>query len=142
MSKGRRPYFIILGIILIPFFAYKFIGLSEYNKYPAKITGFREVQRRYPGYRGGGGYENVDIPVVEYYKGKDTVSFEAGQLNYFAFYSTGEQLTVLERKDDHYRVKLHTLWYYYLPVYQFLLLFVIFGVVAGIYRFVRSYKTT
>lgn len=142
MSKGWWPYIIILGVILIPFFVYKYAGLDEYYQYPAKVTGFREVQRKYPGYRGGGGYENVDIPVIEYYNGKDTVSFEAGQRNYFAFYSTGEELTVLERKDDKYKVKLHTLWYYYLPLPQFISLLLSLCVVMGIYRFMSTYKSS
>ncbi|MEL1244230.1 hypothetical protein AAEO56_08165 [Flavobacterium sp. DGU11] len=121
------------------FFSYKLIGLNEYNKYPGTITGFREAQRRYGGFRTGGGYETITIPTVEYYKDNDTINFEAGQLNYFAFYSKGENVTVLERKDDPYKTKLHTFWYYYMPIPHLIIVMLLSGLAIGMYWFLINY---
>jgi len=46
---------VILGIVFIPFFIYKYSKLSDYHKYPGIIKGFETVYAHYPGYKTKGG---------------------------------------------------------------------------------------
>ena len=123
---------IILGIVFIPFFIYKTFRLSEYNKYRGKIIEVEEVNVYYPGFKNKGGYELRYIPLVEYYTKKDTSSFSEGTLNYFSFYKKGDEVTVLERKDNPYKTHIYSFWYYYLLIPELIILlltsFILFAI--------------
>jgi len=136
MSKNKIAAIVLLGIVLIPFFVYKQFRLNEYNKYPGIIKGFTETDVYYPGFRGSGGYETRTMPEVEYYTQKDTFTFDAGKMSYFAKYDVGDAVTVLERKDNPDKAELYSFSGYYMQVYEFLTLILILGVVGGTYFFI------
>ena len=121
--KKQMLYIIaILGIVFIPFFIYKAYKLSEYHKYPGTIKGFETVYVRYPGYKIRGGYEPRHIPVIEYYSKSGISTYSEGTLNYFSFYDKGDEITVLEKKDNAYETRIYSFWYYYLLIPELIML--------------------
>jgi hypothetical protein len=125
---------LILGIVFIPFFIYKAFMLSDYYKYSGKIKGIEGVNVSYPGFKSKGGSELKNIPIVEYYTKKDTSSFSEGTLNYFSFYNKGDEVTVLERKDDPYKTHIYSFWYYYLLIPELITLLLICMIIFAICR--------
>jgi hypothetical protein len=134
MSKSVKALIIILGIVVIPFFIYKVCKLSEYNQYPGKIIDIEKVNVSHP--RKGGGYDNEVryLPVVEYYSPKDTSSFSEGKRNLFAFYDIGDEVTVIERKDDTYKSSIFSFWYYFVSTPEIIVMMLIIFVSFGFYR--------
>jgi len=122
----------ILGIVFIPFFIYKIDKLSEYNMYPGKVKGIEKVNVYYTGIKRRGGYAVRYIPQVEYYSAKDTSSFTDGTLTIFSYYETGDEISVLERKDDSYKAHIYSLWHYYLLVPELILLLLISFIIFAI----------
>jgi len=129
---------VILGIVFIPFFIYRDFMLSDYSKYPGKVIEIEGVNVSYPGFKGKGGSELKNFPVVEYYIEKDTFSFSEGTLNYFSFYDKGDEVTVLERKDDCYKAHIYSFWYYYLLVPELIILLLLSFIIFAIYTAYQS----
>ncbi len=133
MSKTRKGAIIILGIILIPFFAYKLYSLNDYNFFNGKVINIEEANVSIPHIRGSGGYEIVYMPEVMYLRGKDTVTFVEGHRNTFAFlYDIGDGVTVIESKFNPDDTQILTFWYY-IEQYEIILLALISSVVISIY---------
>lgn len=129
MSKKRKALFIILGIIFIPFFIYKIYSLKDYNQYPGKVIDIEEVNVSLP----KSGYKVRHIPVVEYYALKDTSSFSEGKDNLFASYDIGDEVTVIERKDNPYKSSIFSFWYYFLNIPELIIMLLICFILFGFY---------
>jgi len=125
---------IILGIVFIPFFIYKAFMLSDYYRYPGIIKEIEKVNVSYPGLKNKGGYAIKNIPVVEYHSKKDTSSFSEGTLNYFSFYNKGDEVAIIERKDDAYKAHIYSFWYYYLLIPELIILLLLSMIIFAICR--------
>lgn len=138
MSKRNielQSVVIILGIDFIPFFIYKAFMLSDYYKYPGNIVAVEKVNIKEPYNPSHKRFGYVrHIPVVEYYAEKDRSNFSEGTLNYFSFYKKGDEITVLERKDNHYKAHIYSFWYYYLLIPKFTILLLISFIMYAIFR--------
>lgn len=134
MSKTSKALIIILGIVIIPFFIYKLYKLNEYNQYLGKIIDIEKVNVSHPRRGGGHDIEVRYLPVVQYYSTKDTSSFSEGKRNLFAFYNIGDEVTVIERKDDTYKSSIFSFWYYFVSTPEVILMMLIIFVSFGFYK--------
>jgi hypothetical protein len=134
MSKRVSISIIILGILVIPFFMYKAYMLRDYHQYRGKVTGTEEVNVWQPSYKGSGGYyAKRYLPIIEYYKNRDTSGYVEGKQNYFYNLDEGDKVTVLELKKDRYKTTVYSFWLYWINAPQLIIILLVYGILLGFY---------
>lgn len=113
--------------------------LKDYYQYPGKVIEIENVNATVQAVKGGSKTELRHIPVIEYYTKKDTSSFSEGKFNLFSFYDVGDEVTVLERKDDSYKASILSFWYYFLSIPELIVLLMLSFIKFGFYiKFIKK----
>lgn len=128
--------------LLVVYFGFIFLkvrNLDNYNFYDGKIIGLRQVTTSHTG--GGRGSSssvliNRVIPEIEYYKNTDTVKYDQGELRLVTNFELNEKITVLEDKEDQYKTKIYSLFYYWIDYNELIL--VLFAVLF-VYGYIKTF---
>ena len=137
MNKKAKASIIILGILFIPFFIYKYIHLSEYHLLPGKVVGFEDVSSEDRSLKGVT-YYNRTVPVIQYRWENENVAFTEGKHVALSF-SLNDKVTVLQAKNDPYKITVLSFWLYWLKFPELIILVLLFGIVYGTW-YVYAYK--
>ncbi|NHM01612.1 hypothetical protein [Flavobacterium difficile] len=117
--------------------------LKEYTTYDAKVIGFTNVtvSESVPSTRGHASNYTYsrDIPIIEY-KNKEgkIISYEDGNRVLFSSFELNEKIKVLENKENKYKVKICSFFYFWFHIYEFVLfifLLFIFYVFISVFVF-------
>ncbi|WP_343697468.1 hypothetical protein [Flavobacterium sp.] len=120
-----------LFIVYSGFIFLKVKNLDNYNFYEGKIIGLREITSSHTSGRGGSVLINRNIPEVEYYKGKDTIRYDQGELRLVTNFELNEKVTILENKENEYENKIYSLFYYWIDYNELILFLLAFLFVFG-----------
>lgn len=131
MSRRKKRFLMILGIVFIPFFIFKLYNLTNYKQYPGTVTSLRMITRTLPTHKGRSQTESYYVPVYEYYKGIDTIRDNEESSNLFSHYGVGEKITVLEKKINHENVSILSFESYYMTIPQLVILLLLIGILYG-----------
>ena len=121
----------IFCFVFVIFVLIDFINLQNYNIYEGKVTAVENTTTTHTSSRGRAVRINMDIPKFEFYREKDTVKSEDGNLVMYSNFSVNDKLKILQNKEDQNEIKIFNIFYYWigfnkLVIIGFLSLF-IFG---------------
>lgn len=130
----------VLVILFSAHFCIKIYELRDYNIYNGKVIGFEKLLALDHTYSKVGGSESFGvertIPIVEYYTATDTLQHSEGRrsLSYYlindesVIYNLGENIRVIQEKNDADEIRLLTLFHYWLYTHE-LIFIVLMGII-------------
>lgn len=135
----NNPLTFSVFLVYCIFIFLKVKNLDNYNFYDGKIIDLHEITSSHTG--GGRGSSSTvlirrNIPEIEYYKNKDTIRCDQGELRLFTNFKPNEKIKVLEDKEDEYKTKIYSLFYYWID-YNELIIF-LFSVLF-IYGYIKTF---
>ncbi len=131
-----NPILFAISVVLIGFFYLKIKNLNNFYSYKGKIVGLEKISSNSSTIgKSRGNYTIVrDIPRVEFYRGKDTISYEQGELRLFTNFKINEEVTVLVDKRNKYKTYIFSLFYYWVDYYELVLMLFVFLFIFGFIR--------
>jgi hypothetical protein len=126
-----------LFVVYAGFIFLKVNNLDNYNFYDGKIAGLHTITAKNTG-GGRGSSSSVlitrEIPEVEYYKNKDTIKYDQGELRLVTNFEVNEKIIVLEDKEDEYKTKIYSLFYYWIDYNELIVCLLAFLFIFGYIR--------
>jgi len=121
--------FVFSGFIYL-----KIANLNNYYFYDGKITGLYKIQSKHST-AGRSRYSTIiisrEIPQIEYYKNNDTIRCDQGDLRLVTNFKLNEKITVLVDKEDVYKTKIYSLFYYWIEYNELILFLLAFLFILG-----------
>ncbi|MCD0469031.1 hypothetical protein [Flavobacterium sp. JAS] len=117
-------------LIYTGFIYLKVANFENYNFYNGKITGLTKSVSYHTGGRGSVLIGRI-IPEFEYYVNGDTIKSAQGELKLVTNFKLNEKITVLVDKEDKYKTKIYSLFYYWIDFNELILFLLAFLFVLG-----------
>lgn len=118
-------------LVYAAFIYLKVANFHNYNFYNGKVTGLHKIVSSHSTSGRGSILIAREIPEIEYYVGKDTIRCDQGELRLVTNFDLGEKITVLEDKEDHYKTKIYSLFYYWIDYNELILFLLSFLIILG-----------
>lgn len=135
----KSSIFKVIAFVVLVFIYYKYQNLDNYYLFEGKVVGFDDVTVKKSYYRSRGANIKMIIPKVEYYRTKDTVRCDFGELKMFTNFGINESVSVLENKRNQYDTKIFTLFYYWIEFFEIVFLGLVITIIYGfIYVFIEN----
>ncbi|WP_163399156.1 hypothetical protein [Flavobacterium fluviatile] len=132
----NNPITFSLFLVYCGFIYLKVTNLGNYYFYEGKVISLNAVSSSYSGMRGQSVRIARKIPEIEYYKNNDTIRCDQGELRLVTNFELNERITVLEDKEDEYKVKIYSLFYYWIDYNELILCLFFF---LFIYGYIRTF---
>ncbi len=122
-----KKHSVLISFILVflGFIYLKVADLQNYFFYDGKVIDIYRITSKHSSVgkgRGGTVYISREIPKIEYYVKHDTLQSDQGELKLVTNFEINEKITVLVNKEDHFKTKIFSLFYYWIE-YNELILF-------------------
>lgn len=118
-------------LVYTGFIYLKVTNLDNYFFYDGKVTGLYKVVKSYS----SGDHDSVligrEIPEIEYYINGDTIKCDQGDLRLVTNFKLNEKITVLVDKENNYKTKIYSLFYYWIDFNELILFLFAFLFVFG-----------
>ncbi len=127
-----------LFLVFSVFIYLKVTNLDNYYFYDGKITGFYKAASKYStAGRGSRVVITREIPEIEYYKNKDTIRCDQGDLRLVSNFKLNEKITVLVDKENNNKTMIYSLFYYWIDYNELIVFVFSFLIILGfIHNFV------
>lgn len=133
----NNPKTFSLFLVYCGFIYLKIANFDNYNFYEGKVISLQPVSSNYTGGMHGQSVTIArEIPEIEYYKNNDTIKCDQGELRLVTNFELNEKITVLEDKEDKYKVKIYSLFYYWIDYNELILCLLAF---LFIYGYIRTF---
>ncbi|WP_337964953.1 hypothetical protein [uncultured Flavobacterium sp.] len=109
----------------------KVTNLDNYYFYDGKVTGLYKVVKDYSSGDHGSVLIGREIPEIEYYINNDTIKCDQGDLRLITNFKLNEKITVLVDKENKYKTKIYSLFYYWIDFNELILFLFAFLFVFG-----------
>ncbi len=118
-------------LVYIVFIYLKVTNLDNYYFYDGKVTGLYKVVKDYSSGDHGSVLIGREIPEIEYYINNDTIKCDQGDLRLITNFKLNEKITVLVDKENKYKTKIYSLFYYWIDFNELILFLFAFLFVFG-----------
>ena len=127
----RNAVTIAFLLVYLVFIYLKVTNLNNYYFYDGRVTGLYKVVQNHS--TGDHGLVKIgrEIPKIEYYKNSDTIRCDQGDLRLVTNFKVNEKIKVLVDKDNHYKTKIYSLFYYWIDFNELILFLFAFLFILG-----------
>lgn len=117
-------------LVYVVFVYLKVTNLDNYYFYDGKVTGLYKVVKSHSTYRGSV-LIGTEIPEIEYYVNNDTIKCDQGDLRLVTNFKVNEKIKILVDKENHYKTKIYSLFYYWIDFNELILFLFAFLFILG-----------
>lgn len=122
-------------LVYVVFIYLKVTNLDNYYFYDGKVTRLYKVVKSHSTDHGSV-LIGREIPEIEYYVSNDTIKCDQGDLRLVTNFKVNEKIIVLVDKENHYKTKIYSLFYYWIDFNELILF--LFGFLF-IFGFIKNF---